>query len=84
MGYMYSTNTIACKMQFKQVFHNVHRRNLYINESSMKIKGIIDSLGSIGVPIDDEGLVFVTLNGPGKEYAQFHTCIRVYETFPKF
>ena len=36
----------------------------------MNIKGLADSLRSIGVSIDDEDLVFVTSNGFGKKYAQ--------------
>ena len=54
---------------------------LNINGYSMKVKGIADSLGSIGAPVDDEDLVPVTLNGLGREYAQFWTSIGVHETF---
>ena len=43
----------------------------------MKVKGLADSLGSIGAPVDDEDLVSVTLNGLGREYAQFQTSIGV-------
>ena len=50
----------------------------------MKVKSLADSLGSIGAPVDDEDLVSVTLNGLGREYAQFRTSIGVRETFPDF
>ena len=50
----------------------------------MKVKGLADSLGSIGARVDDEELVSVTLNGLGREYAQFRTSIGVRETFPDF
>ena len=53
----------------------MQRNKLNINESSMKVKGLVDSLGSIGVPIDDEDLVSMTLNDLGREYAQFRTSI---------
>ena len=81
---LYSTNTSARKMQLKQELHNVQRNKLSINEYAMKVKGLADSLGSIGAPVDDEDLVSVTLNGLGREYAQFRTSIGVRETFPDF
>ena len=46
----------------------------------MEVKGLEDSLGSIGAPTDDEDLVSMTLNGLGREYAQFQTSISVHET----
>ena len=48
------------------------------------MKGLADSLASIGAPVDAEDLVSVTLNGLGKDYAQFRTSIGVRETFPHF
>ena len=57
---------------------------LSINEYSMKIKGLADSLGSIGAPVDDEDLVSMTWNDLGREYAQFQTSIGVCETFLDF
>ena len=81
---MYNTNITMQKMQLKQELHNMQRNKLSINEYSMKVKGLVDSLGSIGVPIDDKDLVFATLNVLGREYAQFRTSIGVRETFPDF
>ena len=72
------------KMQFKQELHNVQRNKLNINEYSMEVKGLEDSFGSIGAPIDDEDLVSMTLSGFGREYAQFQTSIGVRETFLDF
>ena len=77
---LYITNTTARKMQLKQELHNVQRNNLSINEYSLKVKGLADSLGLIGEPIDDEDLVSMSLNGLGREYAQFQTSIGVRET----
>ena len=70
---LYSTNTTPRKMQLKQESHNVQMNKLNINENSMKLKGLVDNLGSIGALVDDENLVFVTLNGLGKEYAKIWT-----------
>ena len=50
----------------------------------MKVQGLVDSLGSIGAPVDDEDLVSMNLNGLGGEYAQFWTSIGVREMFPDF
>ena len=50
----------------------------------MKVKGLADSLGSIGAPVDDDDLVPMTLNGIGRDNAQFPTSIGVHETFLDF
>jgi hypothetical protein len=40
-----------------------------ISDYSTKVKNLVDVLASIGAPIDDEGLVAMTLNGLGKDYS---------------
>jgi hypothetical protein len=55
-----------------------------IYEYSLKIKGIIESLASINVFVDDDDLVNVCLNGLGKEYKPFKTSINVKENVPNF
>ena len=50
----------------------------------MKVKGLAYSLSSIGVLIDNENLASVTLNGLGREYAQFQTSTEVCKTFLDF
>ncbi len=55
-----------------------------INEYSLKIKGIVESLASINVYVDDDDLVNVCLNGLGKEYKPFKTSITVKENVPNF
>jgi len=74
---MYSTNTQAHKMQFKQELHNLHKNNMNINDYSTKAKNLADVLASIGALVDDEDLVAVTLNGLGNDYSQFCTSIVV-------
>ena len=51
---LYSTNTNARKMQQKQELHNVQRKNLNINEYSLKVKGLADSLASIGALVVED------------------------------
>jgi Holliday junction resolvase RusA-like endonuclease len=48
-----------------------------INDFSIKVKNLVDALTSIGIPVDDEDLVAVTLNGFGKCYSQFRISITV-------
>ncbi len=39
-----------------------------ISDYFTKVKNLADAFASIGAPIDDEGLVAVTLNGLQKDY----------------
>ncbi len=55
-----------------------------INEYSLKIRGIVESLASINAFVDDDDLVNVCLNGLGKEYKPFKTSITVRENVPNF
>ncbi len=55
-----------------------------INEYSLNFKGIVESLASINVSVDDDDLVSVCLNGLGKEYKPFKTSITVKENVPNF
>ena len=55
-----------------------------INDYHMKVKKIADALASIGSPVEDDDLVSVTLNGLGKDYAQFQTSISIREKFLDF
>jgi hypothetical protein len=55
-----------------------------INKYSLKIKGIVESLASINVSMDDDDLVSVCLNGLGKEYKPFKTSITIKENVPNF
>ncbi len=81
---MYSTNTQALKMQFKQKLHNLQKNKMNINDYSTKVKNLADALASIGAPVDDENLMAITLNGLGKDYGQFRISIVVRKTFPDF
>jgi hypothetical protein len=56
---------------------HVEKKNMSINEYSLKIKGIVESLASINVFVDDDDLVSVCLNGLGKGIQAFqdiHNC----------
>ncbi len=81
---MFQTNTKTRKLQLKQELHTVEKKNMSINEYSLKIKGIVESLASINVFVDDDDLVSFCLNGLGKEYKPFKTSIIVRENVPNF
>jgi len=55
-----------------------------ISDYSTKVKNLANALASIGVPVYDEDLVAVTLNGLGKDCSQFRTLIAIRETFHDF
>ncbi len=48
------------------------------------MKNLVDVLAFLGIIVNDEDLVVVTLNGLGKDYSQFRTSIVVRETFFDF
>ena len=63
---MFETNTKAMKLQLKSKLNNIKRNNLSINDYSLKIKSIVEALGSIKVTIDDDDLVGACLDGLGE------------------
>ena len=81
---MFETNTKARKLQLKSELNNIKRNNLSINDYSLKIKSIVEALGSIKVTIDDDDLVGSCLDGLGEEYKQFMTSINTRENIPFF
>jgi hypothetical protein len=48
------------------------------------VKNLVDVLAFLGIIVNDEDLVVVTLNGLGKDYSQNRTSIVVRETFFDF
>jgi hypothetical protein len=62
----------------------MEKKNMSINQYSLKIEGIVESPASINVSVDDDDLVNVCLNGLGKEYKPFKTSITIRENVPNF
>ena len=61
------------------------KNNLSVNDYVLKIKEVLDALGSIGAPPEDDDLVFVVLNGLNDEkWKPFATSVYVRETFSNF
>ena len=59
-------------------------QNMSINDYTLKIKNIVESLTSIGVTIDDDDKVKVCLRGLGPLYKQFKMYIQTNENIPNF
>ena len=57
-----------------------------INDYLLKIKEITNSLGSIGVQLEDDDVVAATLNGlkDDEKWKSFSTSVYVHENFPDF
>ena len=71
----YETITKARKEQLKNELNTISKKNLTINEYSLKIKGIVESLASIGVVVEDDDKAEVCLRGLTPAYKQFKTSI---------
>ncbi|MCO5547346.1 hypothetical protein L7F22_000795 [Adiantum nelumboides] len=79
------TNTKARKIQLlKNELNTVKKENLSINDYTLKIKGIVESLASIGVQVEDDDKVEVCLHVLMPAYKQFKTSIQTRENIPYF
>ena len=80
-----TTNTKARKLQqLKNELNTVKKENLSINDYTLKIKSICESLASIGVTVEDDDKVEVCLCGLTLAYKQFKTSIQTQENIPTF
>ncbi|MCO5554682.1 hypothetical protein L7F22_008215 [Adiantum nelumboides] len=55
-----------------------------INDYASKIKTITNSLGSIGVTVDDDDVVAATLEGLGTKYKNFKSSMNTKAEYPDF
>ena len=72
---MFATNTRARKIQLKNELNTVERNNMSVNNYTLKIKSICESLASINVIVDDDDKIEVCLRGLGPQYKSFATSI---------
>ncbi|MCO5586238.1 hypothetical protein L7F22_040177 [Adiantum nelumboides] len=79
-----TTNTKTRKIQLKNELNTVKKENLSISDYTLKIKGIVESLASIGVQVEDDDKVEVCLCGLTPTYKQFKTSIQTRENIPCF
>ena len=72
---MFAANTRARKIQLKNDLNTVERKNMFVNNYTLKIKSICESLASINVTVDDDDKIEVCLRGLGPQYKSFATSI---------
>ena len=68
---MFATNTRARKIQLKNELNIGERKNMFVNNYTLKIKSICESLASINVTVDDDDKNEVCLRGLGSQYKSF-------------
>ncbi|MCO5599545.1 hypothetical protein L7F22_053651 [Adiantum nelumboides] len=68
-------HTRVRKLQLKTKVNTVKQSNMSINDYASKMKAITNSLGSIGVTVDDNDVVAVTLEGLESEYENFKSSM---------
>ena len=70
-----TTNTNSRELQLKNELNTVKKEKLSINDYTLKIKSVWESLASIGVTVEDDDKVEVCLRGLMPAYKQFKTFI---------
>ncbi|MCO5548807.1 hypothetical protein L7F22_002269 [Adiantum nelumboides] len=71
-----ATNIRARKRQLKNKLNTIKKGDLLVNDYTLKIKALCESLSSIGVTVDDDDKVEACFGGLGNAYKQFKTNIR--------
>ncbi|WP_139158356.1 DDE-type integrase/transposase/recombinase, partial [Enterobacter cloacae complex sp. GF14B] len=84
LGRVFEVNTKARKLQLKSELNQVKRNNLSINDYALKIKSIIEALGSIKVSVEDDDIVRACLDGLGDEYVHFRSSMNTRDDIPVF
>ncbi|MCO5548207.1 hypothetical protein L7F22_001664 [Adiantum nelumboides] len=77
-------NTRARKIQLKNELNTIKKGDLSVNDYTLKIKALCESLSYIGVAVDDDDKVEACLRGIGNAYKQFKSNIRTQEDIPHF
>ena len=77
-------NTKVRKLQLKTELNTVKRGNLCINDYALKITGIVEALGSIGVIVEDDDIVCAMLEGLGDAYSNFKSSMNTRDDVPGF
>ncbi|MCO5571078.1 hypothetical protein L7F22_024810 [Adiantum nelumboides] len=77
-----ATKTRARKIQLKNELNTIKKGDLSVNDYTLKIKALAESLSSIGVTVDDDDKVEACLRGLGNAYKLFKTSIHTQENIP--
>ena len=81
---VFEVTTKARKLQLKSELNQVKRENLSINKYALKIKHIVEALGSIQVAVEDDDIVRACLDGLGDDYKTFKSSMNTRDDIPKF
>ena len=84
LGRVFEVNTKARKLQLKSELNQVSRNNLSINDYALKIKSIVEALGSIQVAVEDDDIIRACLDGLGEEYVHFRSSMNTRDDIPEF
>ncbi|MCO5599519.1 hypothetical protein L7F22_053625 [Adiantum nelumboides] len=79
-----ATNTRARKTQLKNELNTIKKRDLSVNDYTLKIKALCEFLSSIGVAVDDDDKVEACLRGLANAYRQFKISIHTWKNIPHF
>lgn len=63
-------------IQLKNKLHNVSMKNLSMTQYLTEIKSLVDNIASVEAKIDNEDIIFYTLNDLLSQYQSFKTAIR--------
>ena len=78
MEKLYHSNTKSKKIKLKKELNNMKKApSTSVNDYLLKIKEIVDTLGSIGAQPDDDDIVSTTLNGLKNDEVEvcLHFCV---------
>ena len=81
---IFAANTTARRLQLRQELNNIQQRDMSITTYTVKIKELCDSLGSIGVNIDDDEMVQICLGGLAPRFGAMRTAVLAREKSPSF
>ncbi|MCO5547562.1 hypothetical protein L7F22_044528 [Adiantum nelumboides] len=79
-----ANNIRARKIQLKNELNTIKLEDLSMNDYTLKIKALCESLSSIGVAVDDDDKVEACLCGLGNACKQFKTSIHTSKNIPNF
>lgn len=81
---MFEINIKAKKLQLKSELNTITCGTMSTNDYAFNIKSIVESLGSIKVTVDHDGLVGACLECLGEQYTHFNSSINMRENIPHF
>ncbi|MCO5564513.1 hypothetical protein L7F22_054222 [Adiantum nelumboides] len=79
-----ANNTRASKIQLKNELNTIKQGDLFVNDYTLKIKSLCESLSSIGVVVNDGDKVEACLCRLRNAYKQSKTSIRTRKNIPNF